>query len=50
MTPKRVGSFRHKVVCCRMKPIRGEVEKSFRYITKLKTAPKLAGVHLIFDD
>ena len=33
-----------------MKSIRGEVVKSFRCLTKLKTAPKFAGVHLIFDD
>ena len=33
-----------------MKSNRGEVVKSFRCLTKLKTAPKFAGVHLIFDD
>ena len=38
-------SFRHI-----MKLIRSKVVKLFHYIPKLKTALKIAGLHLIFED
>ena len=50
MTRKGVRSFRYKSFLCIMKSIHSEVGKLFRCITKMKTAPKFAGVHFIFDD
>ena len=44
------GCFATKSFRRMMKLIHGEVVKLFRCIPKLKTALKIAGLHLIFED